>query len=74
MSLPQKLSNWRPVWPYSKITRGDTMEDILKELDSAYQILFSITVSHDGVQKMAVAQAKLQKVYAELSKEDSANG
>ena len=46
------------------------MKEILKELDNAYAILASISVSHDGVQKMAAAQVKLQKVYAELKKLD----
>ena len=52
------------------------MEEILKDLDSAFRLISSIPVSGDSVDIMATARNKLRKVYAELSnvKEDSNNG
>lgn len=44
------------------------MENILKELDMAYSLIFSIPVSGDAVDTMAVARQKLRGVYAELKK------
>lgn len=42
------------------------MKDILKELDAVFQTISSIPVTHDSVDAMAVARAKLRKVYARL--------
>lgn len=44
----------------------EIMEKILKELDSAYGILSTMSVSHENVQKLAAAESKLQRVYKEL--------
>ena len=44
------------------------MNEILNELSAVYQILYSIPVSQDGVQKMATAQMKLRNVFGELEK------
>ena len=55
------------------------MENILKELDAVYGILSTMSVSHDNVQKLAAAEVKLQRVYADLKalnekKEETENG
>lgn len=42
------------------------MNEILKELESVYQTISSIPVTHDSVDAMAVARSKLRKVYAQL--------
>lgn len=42
------------------------MDEILKELESVYQTISSIPVTHDSVDAMAVARSKLRKVYAQL--------
>lgn len=42
------------------------MDEILKELESVYQIISSIPVTHDSVDAMAVARSKLRKIYARL--------
>lgn len=47
------------------------MDEILKELESVYQTISSIPVTHDSVDAMAVARSKLRKIYARL-KETSA--
>lgn len=44
------------------------MDEILKELNEAYQAISSIPVTHDAVDAMAVARAKLRKIHIELSK------
>lgn len=54
------------------------MNEILKELDAVFQTISSIPVTHDSVDAMAVARAKLRKVYAQLKdlaeeSEDAAN-
>ena len=46
------------------------MENVLKELDSAFRIISTIPVSGDNVEIMAAAKAKLRAVYAELSKQE----
>lgn len=42
------------------------MDEIIKELNEAYQIISSIPVTGDSVDALAVARAKMRKVYAEL--------
>lgn len=42
------------------------MDEIIKELNDAYQVISSIPVTGDSVDAMAVARAKLRKVYTEL--------
>lgn len=42
------------------------MDEILKELDTVFQTISNIPVTHDSVDMMAVARAKLRKVYAQL--------
>ena len=42
------------------------MGEIIKEVQEAYQAISSIPVTGDAVDAMAVARAKLRKVYAEL--------
>lgn len=42
------------------------MDEILKELESVYQTISSIPVTHDSVDAMAVARSKLRKIYALL--------
>ena len=42
------------------------MEEILKELDSVFQLISGIPVTYDSVDTMAVARSKLRRVYAEL--------
>lgn len=44
------------------------MDDILKELDAVFQTISSIPVTHDSVDTMAVARAKLRNIYAKLKK------
>lgn len=46
------------------------MTDILKKLDEAFRLLSTIPVSHDNVEVMATAKAKLRAVYAELEHKD----
>lgn len=46
------------------------MDEILKELESVYQTISSIPVTHDSVDAMAVARSKLRKVYAQLKEAD----
>ena len=43
------------------------MGDIIKEIQEAYQAISSIPVTGDAVDAMAVARAKLRKVYTELN-------
>lgn len=53
------------------------MDELLKELDSAYRMISSIAVSGDSVDVMAAARAKLRKVYVGLkdqSKEVESDG
>ena len=42
------------------------MNEILNELESVYQTISSIPVTHDSVDAMAVARSKLRKVYTQL--------
>ena len=42
------------------------MDEILKEIESVYQTISSIPVTHDSVDAMAVARSKLRKIYALL--------
>lgn len=42
------------------------MDEILKDLESVYQIISNIPVTHDSVDAMAVARSKLRKIYAQL--------
>lgn len=44
------------------------MDEILKDLDTAYKAISSIPVAGDAVDTMAVARARLRKVYAELKR------
>lgn len=48
------------------------MNEVLRELDTAYKAISSIPVSDDAVDAMAVARAKLRNVYAELVKMNEA--
>lgn len=41
------------------------MDEILKELETVYQTISSIPVTHDSVDAMAVARSKLRKIYAQ---------
>ena len=51
------------------------MNDILKELDSVFQTISTIPVTHDAVDAMAVARSKLRKIYAQLkTMESETNG
>lgn len=43
------------------------MDEILKDLDMAFNAISSIPVSGDYVDSMAVARAKLRNVYAKLA-------
>lgn len=42
------------------------MDELVRELNEAYQVVSSIPVSGDAVDAMAVVRAKLRKVYTEL--------
>lgn len=42
------------------------MDEILQELDFVFKTISGIPVTGDAVDAMAVARAKLRKVYAEL--------
>ena len=42
------------------------MDELLKELDYVFRTISSIPVTEDSVDKMAVARAKLRKIYASL--------
>lgn len=42
------------------------MDEVLKELDIIFQTISAIPVTHDSVDAMAVARAKLRKVHAQL--------
>ena len=44
------------------------MDEILKDLDTAYKAISSIPVAGDAVDTMAVARARLRKVYTELKR------
>ena len=44
------------------------MDEIMKELNAVYQTVSSIPVTGDAVDAMAVARAKLRKIYSELEK------
>lgn len=44
------------------------MDEILKDLDTVYKAISSISVAGDAVDTMAVARARLRKVYAELKR------
>ena len=44
------------------------MDEILKDLDTTYKAISSIPVAGDAVDTMAVARARLRKVYAELKR------
>lgn len=58
------------------------MDEILKELDYVFRTISSIPVTEDSIDKMAVARAKLRKIYATLknlppntdAKEDPTDG
>lgn len=58
------------------------MDEILKELDYVFRTISSIPVTGDSIDKMAVARAKLRKIYASLqnpplnaeTKEENADG
>ena len=58
------------------------MDEILNELDYVFKTISSIPVTEDSVDKMAVARAKLRKIYAALrnlppnvdAKEENADG
>ena len=42
------------------------MDEILKELDYVFRTISRIPVTEDSIDKMAVARAKLRKIYATL--------
>lgn len=44
------------------------MEEIKREIDTVFKLISSIPVTGAAVDSMAVARAKLRKVYAELNK------
>lgn len=44
------------------------MDEILKDLDTAYKAISSIPVAGDAVDTMAVARARLRKAYTELKR------
>lgn len=46
------------------------MDEMVKDLEFAYQMISSIHVSGDAVDIMAAAKAKLRKVLAELNKKE----
>lgn len=46
------------------------MNEILKELDSAFKMISSIPVSGDSVEIMASAKNSLRKIYANIKKID----
>lgn len=46
------------------------MNELLKDLEVAYQMVSAIAVSGDSVDLMSAARAKLRNVFAELSKLD----
>lgn len=46
------------------------MDEILKDLDTAFKAISSIAVSGEAVDAMAVARAKLRNVYAKLKEHD----
>ena len=58
------------------------MDEILKDLDYVFRTISSIPVTEDSIDKMAVARAKLRKIYATLqnllpntvAKEDPTDG
>ena len=58
------------------------MDEILKELDYVFRMISSIPVTEDSIDKMAVARAKLRKIYTTIqnlppntnAKEDPTNG
>ena len=43
------------------------MNELMKEINAVYQAISSIPVTGDAVDTMAVARAKLRKVYTELN-------
>ena len=47
------------------------MIDILKEVDSVFQLISTIPVSGDSVDAMAAARSKLRKIYAEIKNTES---
>lgn len=50
------------------------MNDILKDLEVAYQMISAIAVSGDAVDLMSAARAKIRSVCAELSKQETDGG
>jgi hypothetical protein len=44
------------------------MDELLKELNTVFVLISNIPVTHDNVDVMATARAKLRRVYAELDK------
>jgi hypothetical protein len=46
------------------------VQNILKELNSVFQLVSSIPVTGDAVDTMAVTRAKLRKIHADLKKLD----
>lgn len=47
------------------------MKELLRELESAFRLISSVSVSGDAVDVMYTAKTKLRKVYAELEKMDT---
>lgn len=50
------------------------MDEILKEIDAAFQLISSIPVTNDSVDKMAVARSKLRNAYAQLTEMNEKEG
>lgn len=50
------------------------MDEILKEIDAVFQLISSIPVTNDSVDKMAVARSKLRSVYARLTEMNKDRG
>lgn len=49
------------------------MEEIMKDLETAFKATSAIPVTGDAVDAMAVVRAKLRKAYAEAEKIDAKN-
>ena len=49
------------------------MEEIMKDLETAFKATSAIPVTGDAVDAMAVVRAKLRKAYAEAEKIDAEN-
>ena len=74
MQPEHRFPNYSPVLKHWKRNKGESVMDkknILNEINSAFIMLSRIPVTGDSVDAMAVARAKLRKVYGELEKADN---